>query len=167
MGKEQGADVGDRPPHRSQLSGNVSVVAGHAGVDDRHLAGVLEQVGVDDALVTDAVDPWRNLHSTMLPSVVDLTDDLRAGDNTVTVRVASSLNNRLLARGYYERVPDIITQIVTNEPPDANHPRAPPWPPRSRATPPESRQAVTTPPTNGRGILMRGCPGRRGISAVV
>jgi hypothetical protein len=30
--------------------------------------------------------------------------------------VASSLNNRLLARGYYERVPDIITQIVTNEP---------------------------------------------------
>jgi hypothetical protein len=48
--------------------------------------------------------------------VVDLTDDLRAGDNTVTVRVASSLNNRLLARGYYERVPDIITQIVTNEP---------------------------------------------------
>ena len=34
----------------------------------------------------------------------------------MTVRVASSLNNRLLARGYYERVPDIITQIVTNEP---------------------------------------------------
>ena len=43
--------------------------------------------------------------------VVDVTDDLRAGSNTVTVRVSSSLNNRLLARGYYDKVPDIIWQI--------------------------------------------------------
>jgi hypothetical protein len=48
--------------------------------------------------------------------VVDLTDDLRTGTNTVTVRVSSSLNNRLLARGYYEKVPDIIWQISGGEP---------------------------------------------------
>lgn len=48
--------------------------------------------------------------------VVDVTEDLLAGDNTVTIRVASSLNNRLLARGYYERVPDIITQLAGMEP---------------------------------------------------
>ncbi|MEI3848546.1 MULTISPECIES: glycosyl hydrolase [unclassified Microbacterium] len=42
--------------------------------------------------------------------VVDVTDDIRAGDNAITVRVASSLNNRLRARGYYERVPDIIAR---------------------------------------------------------
>jgi alpha-L-rhamnosidase len=47
--------------------------------------------------------------------VVDLTEDLHAGDNTVTVRVASSLNNRLLARGYYQRVPDEIMRIMANE----------------------------------------------------
>jgi hypothetical protein len=48
--------------------------------------------------------------------VVDVTEDLHAGDNTVTVRVSSSLNNRLLARGYYERVPDIVTEIGGMEP---------------------------------------------------
>ena len=48
--------------------------------------------------------------------VADVTDDLRAGDNTVTLRVASSLNNRLLARGYYERVPDVMSQLGGIEP---------------------------------------------------
>ena len=47
--------------------------------------------------------------------VVDLTEDLRAGDNAVTIRVASSLNNRLLSRGYYDRVPDVIMRIMSNE----------------------------------------------------
>jgi hypothetical protein len=47
--------------------------------------------------------------------VVDVTGDLREGDNTVRVRVASSLNNRLLARGYYERVPDIVAQLNGTE----------------------------------------------------
>jgi hypothetical protein len=46
---------------------------------------------------------------------VEVTEDLRAGDNRLTVRVASSLNNRLLARGYYEQVPDIISQISGSE----------------------------------------------------
>jgi hypothetical protein len=39
---------------------------------------------------------------------VDVTTWLRPGDNTVTVRVSSSLNNRLLARGYYTRIPDVL-----------------------------------------------------------
>ncbi|SEH01104.1 alpha-L-rhamnosidase [Nonomuraea solani] len=43
---------------------------------------------------------------------VDVTAALRAGDNTVTVRVASSLNNRLLARGYYDSIPDVLSQIA-------------------------------------------------------
>ena len=47
---------------------------------------------------------------------VDVTEDLRPGDNTVTIRVASSLNNRLLTRGYYEKVPDIVTRWGGNEP---------------------------------------------------
>lgn len=44
--------------------------------------------------------------------VVDVTSDLREGSNTVVVRVASSLNNRLLARGYYETVPDVFAEIT-------------------------------------------------------
>jgi len=47
--------------------------------------------------------------------VVDVTDDLRAGDNTITVRVSSSLNNRLLARGYYDKVPDIMSDLGGGE----------------------------------------------------
>jgi len=46
---------------------------------------------------------------------VDVTDGLRPGENTVRVRVASSLNNRLLARGYYDRVPDIGLQLFGQE----------------------------------------------------
>ena len=48
--------------------------------------------------------------------VVDVTEDLRKGDNTVTIRVSSSLNNRLLARGYYDHVPDIVTEIAGTGP---------------------------------------------------
>ena len=48
--------------------------------------------------------------------VVDVTGSLRPGDNTVTVRVASSLNNRLLACGYYDRLPDVMAMIGGGEP---------------------------------------------------
>jgi hypothetical protein len=41
---------------------------------------------------------------------VDVTEDLRAGENSMTIRVSSSLNNRLLARGYYDQVPDILAR---------------------------------------------------------
>lgn len=47
--------------------------------------------------------------------LVDVTQDLRRGDNALTVRVSSSLNNRLLARGYYEHVPDILTNVTELE----------------------------------------------------
>jgi hypothetical protein len=47
--------------------------------------------------------------------VVDVTGHLSTGDNTVRVRVASSLNNRLLARGYYDRVPDIVARLSGSE----------------------------------------------------
>ncbi|MFF1878406.1 glycosyl hydrolase [Leifsonia sp. NPDC058230] len=46
---------------------------------------------------------------------VDITEGMRAGENTVTVRVASSLNNRLLARGYYDKVVDIAMSIFDGE----------------------------------------------------
>jgi hypothetical protein len=47
---------------------------------------------------------------------IDVTDDLRAGTNTLSIRVSSSLNNRLLARGYYDKVFDIITKLAGLEP---------------------------------------------------
>jgi len=50
--------------------------------------------------------PVRGLDTSR--PVVDVTADLREGANEVVVRVASSLNNRLLARGYYDRVPDVV-----------------------------------------------------------
>lgn len=40
--------------------------------------------------------------------IVDISDFIRPGENEIMVRTASSLNNRLLARGYYETVPDLI-----------------------------------------------------------
>ena len=39
--------------------------------------------------------------------VVDITAAAREGVNTIVVRVASSLNNRLIARGYYDDIPDM------------------------------------------------------------
>ncbi|MHC5560886.1 glycosyl hydrolase [Kocuria sp. U4B] len=43
--------------------------------------------------------------------VVDVTDFLTAGENEVVVRVSSSLNNRLIARGYYDRLPDAASKM--------------------------------------------------------
>lgn len=39
--------------------------------------------------------------------VVEITELVQAGINEVVVRVSSSLNNRLIARGYYDTLPDI------------------------------------------------------------
>lgn len=47
--------------------------------------------------------------------VVDVTDVAVEGRNTVTVRVSSSLNNRLMARGYYERIPDMAMLLLGRE----------------------------------------------------
>ena len=42
---------------------------------------------------------------------VDITDRLTTGTNVVHVRTASSLNNRLLARGYYDGIPDVALEL--------------------------------------------------------
>ncbi|WP_420113352.1 glycosyl hydrolase [Pseudactinotalea sp.] len=42
--------------------------------------------------------------------VVDVTADLHEDEVEIVVRVASSLNNRLKARGYYDHIPDIVAQ---------------------------------------------------------
>jgi hypothetical protein len=47
--------------------------------------------------------------------VVDVTDLVRAGDNEVVVRVSSSLNNRLIARGYYDAIPDIALMLTNRQ----------------------------------------------------
>lgn len=48
--------------------------------------------------------------------VVDITASVRAGRNTVVVRVSSSLNNRLIARGYYDQMPDIVGTLLVGKP---------------------------------------------------
>jgi hypothetical protein len=47
--------------------------------------------------------------------VVDVTDHVRAGTNDLVVRVSSSLNNRLIARGYYDRIPDVLGQLLSGD----------------------------------------------------
>ena len=47
--------------------------------------------------------------------VVDITDAVRTGSNDVVVRTASSLNNRLIARGYYDDLLDVGAQILGHE----------------------------------------------------
>ncbi|WOF23755.1 glycosyl hydrolase [Microbacterium betulae] len=44
--------------------------------------------------------------------VVDIAGLAREGENELVVRVASSLNNRLLARGYYDSIPDVVLSFV-------------------------------------------------------
>ncbi|MGW8484569.1 glycosyl hydrolase [Microbacterium sp. NPDC055903] len=44
--------------------------------------------------------------------LVDITEDIVVGENTVKVRVSSSLNNRLIARGYYAQLPDVALDAV-------------------------------------------------------
>ena len=65
-------------------------------------AGGLGSVQIDDG-------PLRGFDTSH--PVVDVTDEVRPGTHTVKIRVASSLNNRLLARGYYDRVPDVAADL--------------------------------------------------------
>jgi hypothetical protein len=66
VGEDQCPDVGGRAAHHGQLPGDVGVEAGHPGVDDRYLAGLLDEVCVDHAVVANPVDAWRNLHDGIL-----------------------------------------------------------------------------------------------------
>jgi hypothetical protein len=56
VGEDQRPHVGGRPAHRGQFPVDVLVVAGYPGVDDGHLPGLLDQVGVDHAVAADPVD---------------------------------------------------------------------------------------------------------------
>jgi hypothetical protein len=47
--------------------------------------------------------------------VADITGSVRPGRNELTVRVASSLNNRLIARGYYNNLPDVAAALIGKE----------------------------------------------------
>jgi hypothetical protein len=66
VGEHQRPDVGGRSAHRGQLPVDVVVEAGHPGVDDRYLTGLLDEVCVDHAVAADPVDAWRNLHDGIL-----------------------------------------------------------------------------------------------------
>ena len=69
-------------------------------------AGGLGSVQVNDG-------PVRGL-DTSRPQT-DITADVRPGANTIKVRVSSSLNNRLLARGYFDTVQDIAALLGRGE----------------------------------------------------
>lgn len=47
--------------------------------------------------------------------VVDVSGSIRPGDNAITIRVSSSLNNRLRARGYYDGIRDIGAELTGQE----------------------------------------------------
>ena len=66
--EDQGADILDAAPHGRQLAEQVTVVAGHASVDDRDLAGLLDQVAVD-VVVAKAMQGRRESHGPLLGCV--------------------------------------------------------------------------------------------------
>ena len=68
--------------------------------------------GLGSVLINDGEEKGFDTSAPL----VDVTADLRPGDNAVTIRVSSSLNNRLLARGYYERVRDVVSELAGMEP---------------------------------------------------
>ena len=87
--------------------------------------------------------PLRGL-DTSRPQT-DITADVRRGANTIKVRVSSSLNNRLLARGYFDTVQDIAALLARGEVADAEDRRA-----RPRAARPG-----TPDPGTKRGLIVR------------
>ena len=97
------AEVGDPVSGVSEHSASFAlsdVVAGARYVLDLgSTCGGLGSVQLNDG-------PVRGF-DTAVPTV-DVTGMVRSGVNTLRVRVSSSLNNRLLARGYYDKVPDIL-----------------------------------------------------------
>ena len=46
---------------------------------------------------------------------IDISGMVHSGKNEIVVRVSSSLNNRLIARGYYDDIFDVITLQVTGK----------------------------------------------------
>jgi hypothetical protein len=79
-----------------------------AGAGERYLLDLGSTAGGLGAVQVNG-GPRRGFDTSR--PVVDVTDQIRSGPNAVRVRVASSLNNRLLSRGYYDRVPDVVAQL--------------------------------------------------------
>jgi len=93
-----GPDVSGVGEYRSSFT--IAPGAGHGGrilLDLGSTCGGLGSVSVNGS--------ERRGFDTSRP-IVDITDEVQNGLNTVVVRVGSSLNNRLLARGYYDHIPD-------------------------------------------------------------
>jgi hypothetical protein len=56
---------------------------------------------------TGRIDPPPVVNSSVPTPASRIAEDLLGGENTVVVRVSSSLNNRLIARGCYDDIPDV------------------------------------------------------------
>ncbi|MEU6379651.1 hypothetical protein [Streptomyces sp. NPDC046909] len=68
--------------------------------------------GVDIAEDGDGVDRSAAVVNSSVPMPASrIAEDLLDGGNTVVVRVSSSLNNRLIARGYYDDIPDVGVRL--------------------------------------------------------
>jgi hypothetical protein len=59
--QDEATDVVEGAAHRGQLGRQVLPVAGQAGIDDRDLAALFDQVAVDDARAEPA-ERFRELH---------------------------------------------------------------------------------------------------------
>jgi hypothetical protein len=100
---EVGPDVSGVGEYVGQFSLEDRADGGRYLLDLGSTAGGLGSVQVNSAKAR-GFDTSRPL--------IDVTDDVKIGENSVTVRVASSLNNRLLARGYYDDLPDVFGHLA-------------------------------------------------------
>jgi hypothetical protein len=80
VGQDQGAHVLDRSAQRRELLRQVPVQAGDPRVDEGDLVRLLDQIGIDDAVISDAVDarcdlyidlprPWARPRGSVPPSI--------------------------------------------------------------------------------------------------
>src|SRR3954451_19789036 len=66
--EDERLDVIHAPAHRRELPWEVSIEPGQAGVDERHASALFDEVRIDLAVASDAVDPWRDFHPRLLVS---------------------------------------------------------------------------------------------------
>ena len=71
VGQYHAADVGDRAAHLGELGQEIAPLAGHAGVDQRELAVLLDEVGVDE-VGSNPVQRGRELHRLVSPDRRDV-----------------------------------------------------------------------------------------------
>jgi hypothetical protein len=58
------------------------------------------------------IDPPPVVHSSVPMPASRIAEDLLGGENTVVVRVSSSLSNRLIARGCCDDMPDVGMRLL-------------------------------------------------------